>query len=231
MYIFAVDLNNLSTSDWVLILCNLFLGIVALVAPYVSECIKRWRFSPKLKIEFNEAPPGCHKTRLTGQNINEPCYYFRLIVTNIGKSTARNCEAILENLEQANAAGGYSTKTKTRFTPVKLNWGSLQGEYININPSRRCFCDLLHVPSENYQKQFPGPNVNPRSCSAFPIGILLDVKFHMNSQPSRLPIGKYRVEIAIYSENATKVNRTFEIAWSGNWKDQEEDMFKELVIV
>ena len=181
MFIFAIDQNTgncLSISDWILICTTLFLGGIAIGIALFSESVKRRWFSPKLKIEFKESPPWCHLTDLIGQNINEPCFYFRFRVTNVGKSTARNCESVLENLQSANAAGKFPPSTTTQYTPVNLNWGSSQGEYININPKRRCFRDLLHVPSKKYQSLSLDPNVNPRHCAAFPIGFLMDVKFH-----------------------------------------------------
>jgi len=44
------------------------------------------------------------------------------------------------------------------------------------------------------------------------------------------PNKKYRFEIIVGSENAQYVTQKFEFFWSGVWKDEPEEMFKEIVI-
>jgi len=40
----------------------------------------------------------------------------------------------------------------------------------------------------------------------------------------------HKIKVVIYSENAKKCEKMFQITWSGVWKDTEEEMFHELVI-
>jgi hypothetical protein len=226
----------MDSSDWVLIGTSIFLGVVALFVPYLAELIKRKLFSPKLKIIFEEHPPGCHKTKITSRNKKgeiireEPCFYFRFQVENEGKSQAKQCEAVVENLSIADAAGNFGLEKS--YTPVNLLWGGSYGEFVEINPGRRFFCDLIHVPSKEHQeivKQY-GHYVDPPETDQFEVGMVLNVKMAFYSQPNRLPAGKYRVDVAIYSENAEKVKQALIVTWSGIWKDSEAGMFKELVI-
>jgi hypothetical protein len=227
----------LSTTDWVLIGTSLLLAITALVVPYLSELLKRRMFAPRLVINFEEKPPGCHKTRIKvqapnilGNIVDEPVFYFRFQVANEGKSQAKNCEAVVENVLMADAAGNFSENT--RHTPVNLIWGSSYGEFVNINPGRRFFCDLLNVPSTAYQSHpiIARTFVDPPGCGVFPLGAILNVKAAFYSQPNRLPQGKYRVDVVVYSENSKEVRRRFILSWSGTWREDEEEMFKQLVI-
>jgi hypothetical protein len=139
-------------SDWVLIGTSIFLGAVALFVPYFAELIKRKWFAPDLKIEFELKPPDCHITRTKIKNTlggiisDEPIFYFRFRVKNIGKSQARRCEAIVESLSVADASGSYIPYK--RYTPVSLIWGSSYGEFVDINPERRFYCDLFNIPSK-----------------------------------------------------------------------------------
>ncbi|MGD9129639.1 MAG: hypothetical protein PVJ09_04095 [Candidatus Woesebacteria bacterium] len=50
------------------------------------------------------------------------------------------------------------------------------------------------------------------------------------AQADCLTRGRYKITISVYGKNAKKITRNFFISWSGNWKDNTNDMFKELVI-
>jgi len=50
------------------------------------------------------------------------------------------------------------------------------------------------------------------------------------SQQDCILPGKGKIKISIYCENASKVEKYFEILWSGKWKGNETNMFREIVI-
>ena len=75
-----------------------------------------------------------------------------------------------------------------------------------------------------------GSYVDPQESGEFDLGVVVDVKQILFAQPNRLPPGKYRLDIVVYSENANEARRSFVVTWSGKWKDDEVNMFKELVI-
>lgn len=232
----VVQVSALATSDWVLIGTALFLGAVALFVPYLAERLKRSYFAPQLKLEFDLKPPDCHITRakgrdLSGRVIDEPVYYFRFRVQNKGQSQARRCEAVIEAMSVTDASGRF--QPLPQFTPVNLIWGSgYVGEFVDINPGRRFFCDLCHIPSAQLQAiEFnAGKYINPRDSEQFDVGVVLDVKTAFYSQPNRLPAGRYRVAVAIYSENSKTIRKSFQISWTGVWKNAETEMFREAVI-
>jgi hypothetical protein len=224
----TTTLGGLSRTDWVIIGTSLLLAITALIVPYLSELLKRWMFAPKLVIHFEEKPPGCHKTRITAPGLDEPVFYFRFQVSNEGKSDAKSCEAVVENIFVADAAGRFSAYP--RYTPVNLVWGSGNNQFVNINPGRRFFCDLMFVPSAAFQSLNMPSFVNPSGCAAFPLGAILVAKNAFYSAPNRFPAGKYRIDVALYSENRKETGKKFTLSWSGAWRDSEEEMFKQLVI-
>ncbi|MDO8682340.1 MAG: hypothetical protein Q7N50_02520, partial [Armatimonadota bacterium] len=221
----------------VLVVTTLFLGIVALAVPYVSELVKRRFYAPELLLEFDQTPPDCHITKLKTINLlggipygEEPIYYFRFRVTNNGKSQAKRCEPVVERLSVADASGNFIPYK--RYTPVSLIWGSsYPTEFVDINPKRRFYCDLFHIPNKKCQeKHSTVAYVNPPDGENFDLGIILNVKAAFYSQPNRLPPGRYKIDIAIYSENAKTILRSFVISWSGNWRENEENMFREIVV-
>ena len=226
-------MESISLSDQVLIFTTLFLGAVAILTPWIGEGIKSLWARPKINITFAPSPPACHRTRLLtaftpGQT--HDTFYFRFEVTNKGRSQARRCEAVFERLWIADAAGAM--QEYPRLTPVTLQWGSGYDEFVDINPGRRFYCDFLSVPDREAQQAFGamGGYVDPPEMPSYPLGVVICVKAAFFSQPNRLPPGKYRIQVAIYSENADTVRAVFDLAWSGAWKRDERDIHQECVI-
>jgi hypothetical protein len=216
----------MKASDWILVCTTLFLGAVALFVPYLAEILKRKWFAPKLRIDFVQAAPACRKTYYGRVH---PVFNFRFKVTNDGKSQAKRCEALIEGISKEDATGRFQ---EYKYTPVNLLWGSSYEEYVDINPTRLFYCDFFAIPHKDFQAQQEkaGAYVDPIDTEPFELGLILNVKVAFFSQPKRLPPGKYRIKIAIYSENSAKKEATFQVSWSGQWKETEEEMFKEVVI-
>jgi hypothetical protein len=227
----------LKASDWVMITTAIFLGFCALFVPYLAEMIKRKLFAPNLIIKFSLTHPYCH---LTKRGDGSHVYYFRFQVINEGKSQARFCEALLEELWIADVSGNFIKDEN--FSSVNLTWVghyermfiegqivNIPAQFININPNRRIFCDIGHISHPDFQKKY--------EKSKYYLGSETDrIKFFFDSpvtyfsQRDCIPHGQAKIKVTIYCENAPKVERYFQIVWSGNWKDREEDMFREIVI-
>lgn len=234
----AGTMGTMGTMEWILISTTLFLGICALSAPYFAELIKRKAFAPELKILFKLAEPFCHKTIWrsppgSSPQIEEPVYYFRCQVVNEGKTQARQCEVVLENLWIYDVAGNPTVYPN--FSPVNLRWvmatGEFMGEFININPKRKIFCDLGHISSERYQREIEQKKfIDIPDYKGTDLRFRLDVLRSFYAQPNCLPPGRYIIGIGLYSENADYQKKFFDISWSGKWKDGEKEMFREIVI-
>jgi len=236
----ATDLTNqmtttLTPTNYILIFTALFLGACAIFAPYIAEMLKRKAFAPKIKILFELAPPFCHKTTWRSPphsqiRIEEPVYYFRFLVVNEGKSQARLCEVVLENLwiyDSANKPQLFSN-----FSPLNMRWDvEPPTDFININPERRVFCNIGHISSAKYQE-----DIERKKCVDVPgyrgsdLRFKLDLLRTMYAQPNCFPPGRYSLEFGLYSENAGCQKAFFDISWSGIWQDSVSEMFREIVI-
>jgi hypothetical protein len=223
----------MSCSDWVLVGTSLFLGAVALFVPYLSEVVKRRLFGPELKVNHRNAPPFHHLTYWRSPrnpSLEEPVYYFRFEVVNEGKSQARQCEAVLEELWVYDASG--KPIEISNFSPMNLRWSGLQQQFLDINPHpRKVFCDIGHVSSLAHQQReeqrvfvdVPGRGDDePR--------FLFEQLQFPYSQPNCLAAGKYAIKISVYCENAEAKTLYFQISWSGKWQDREQEMFREAVV-
>lgn len=213
---------TMNASNLIYIFGTLLLAIISLWGPL----FRKWLIAPKLQIRFTEEPPLCHLTsRVNGTDV----YYFRFAVKNVGKSQAKLCEAVLEELWVENAAG--KLVKEPNFSPVSLIWSVIRQQFMHINPEREQFCDLGHLSDSAFQnhpqsQEFLNSLPQDRNVMKF----FFDQQHLLFSQKAYLVPGKYRVKVSVYSENARKISIYFRVAWSGVWKSNEKDQFKELVI-
>ena len=105
---------------------------------------------------------------------------------------------------------------------MKWNRGKAEDAFIDINPSPvRLLSDIGYIAKE---PGFDNTQLNDRLYLILWYGI-------GGFQPRYLlPNKKYRFKIIVGSENAQYIAQKFEFFWSGNWKDQPEEMFKEISI-
>jgi len=224
----------MEVTNWILILTALFLGACALFVPYLAEIVKRKAFAPNLKILFELAPPFCHQTNWLSppgsptQN-KEPVYYFRFQVVNEGKTQARLCEVVLENLWIYNSAN--NPQLYPNFSPVNMIWVEASNEFINISPNRRDFCNIGHISSVNYQSKIEHNRfIDLPGHSGNDLRFVLDLYHIFYSQPNCLGPGRYILQVGLYSENAGYQKEFFDISWSGKWQDGDDQMFREIVL-
>lgn len=221
----------MDTKDWIQISTSLGLAATAFLAPYFIE---KWKFdyrAPNLKITFKLSPPFCHQTswRELGRDGEEvsPVYYFRFLVENTGGSKAEDCEVFLEEVYKQNSAGDYIKFSN--FSQVNLKWSGLRDPYTRlIQPGRKMFCDIgrIHYPEYQYDSAYKSITHQEIKMNKF----VFELPERYYSQWDCLIPGSYRIVVSIYSKNAKKVSRVFNLSWSGVWKDNENEMFEQLVI-
>jgi len=194
---------------------SIFVGAIALSAPYIAAWITKQYFAPKLDIEYKHERPYF---RLTRDGKDRPLYYSSFCVKNEGRSQAKSCEAVLEELWLPNARG--KPKKDENFLPVNLTWampyqrpgvGTVKLIFENINQKRKKYCNIGHIPLKDNK-------------------FFLDIYPKLKAQQSCILPGTAKIKIGIYADNATKIHRYFIIKWSGNWKDDEKDMQDEINI-
>ena len=214
-----------------MVFSTIFLGICAIFCaifgPFIAEKIKRKWLAPRLIIEFSQTHPYCHLTERTDGSL---VYYFRFLVINEGKSQARFCEALLEELWLADNSGKFIQDEN--FSSVNLIWvgqydkNGIHKKFVNINPKRKIFCDIGHISHPKIAEK----SVFFLEKDSQELKFLFDITDRFFAQRDCISPGKAKIKISISSENAPKCERYFQIEWSGNWKDQEQDMFREIVI-
>lgn len=228
--------QDLVNATYFLGVATLFLGLIAISGPFISK----WAERTELKVLFELDSPFCHKTVFKFKGVQrrpEPVYYFRLRVENEGRSPAKKCEVVLENLWVSE--DDDIPKKFQNFSPVNLLWvtGSEgpRPQYIDINPKRGYFCDIGHISSMQYQREIERDDFNDAlgypSCTRNHSCFMLALLQVFNSQSNYLcPNRKYILEIGLYSENASHQKVFYEFFYSGGWSEDQEEMFKKEII-
>jgi hypothetical protein len=216
-------------SNWVLIGTTLFLGIIAIW----GDQIKRLIFSPKIAVSFEETPPYCHKTSYRSTSIglgevNEPVFFFRFRVDNIGASKLKNCEVKLDQLWIYNSAG--KPQKFSGWNEVSLVWASGRRSIIDLDPHRKGYCNIGHIASKRYQELHEQNFIDLPGSHEKQLRFFFELAEIPYSQPNCLLFGKYAIKLMIYAENAPPRELWFEISWSAKWQDNETEMFRELVV-
>lgn len=220
-------MDAVSISDWVLIGTTTFLGFLALITPLWADSIKNAWLKPRLYIRYQPSPPGAHKTKvaipfINGLTLQYDVYYFRFEVQNFGRSQARRCEALIEELWVPTDQGGL--RRLPNYSPTAMKWGAGYDYYVDINPTRTYYCDFISVPEDRAQKAMAGLYVSLEPFPKEALGMVISGTIPFYSQPNRLPPGKYRFKVAIFSENADTVRSSIDIDWRGEWHDVEGQM-------
>lgn len=206
-----------------------FFTLLAVLVALFGEKVWEYINQPWLEIKFKLAPPDCHKTQMKGRNLSFPVYYFRFLVENVGKTQAKACEVVLEKIFENNTSGDMIEYKN--YTPVTLKWTGSRGPYERtIQPGRGIYCDLGRIQHPNYSYQSIYINITEKDKATNKFAFELAPHEIYYSQWDCLSPGKYKIVVSVYSENAKKITRQFDLSWSGKWKDEDKDMFSELVI-
>jgi hypothetical protein len=161
----------------------------------------------KLDMEMRFEPPDCHRGG------NE--YYFRLWVTNPGKTRARNVQVFLKDVANRSLDGAFVRNTA--LLPQYLVWS--------------------HTPQPKDEKEFAG--ISPamgRHCElgvvAGPSSIYFDGRLvfrpwvKVRTSAYALPRGAYRFTLLVAADNVLPIERRLDIEFHGEWFENESDMLR-----
>lgn len=222
----------MDTSNWVQVLTSLFLGVCALFVPRIAEGVRRRAYAPRLEVGYEHRAPFVHRTYWVNRNDptkRVPAHFFRLLVKNAGKSAAKRCELVLENLWVFDAAG--AAHRAQDFSPVSLRFDESGERFLDLNPRRRVFWNIGHISSPDHFT-----SVERAYCVDFPEAARSNTRFVFDqveipiAQPNCLSEGCMAFELVLTSDNAKTQARFYKIRWLGEWKDGHEEMLRTAVL-
>jgi hypothetical protein len=212
----------MSPNDWteVLAICSIVLAICAIFGGTISRFIRR----PKLKVQVILRPPYCHKTFMGDAGI--PCYYFRIVVNNDGKTSARNVEVFARELLKKQ---NNNILVTVSFSPSNLRWTHTQAVlYPVIHPHSIKMCDVFHITDPKGRDKIPSEKLrlgipSNRASLSFEVSPLPFTKEYQQ------PPGEYYLKLLVGAEDARARKKTLRIAFNGEWAGSESDMLHDNV--
>lgn len=209
--------------------------LAVLVALFKAEIVGWWR-RPVLDAFVLLEPPYCHSTILRYEvqrtaltYAAAQCFYFRLWITNRGKTRADRVQVFAARLFRKTADGSF--KEDRRFLPMNLRWahshsrepgGGPEVYAEGISPDMGKHCDLGHITDPNYRAEL-GESLEgvPATDAIF----ALDLEVSPNTKSHLLSPGTYRLDLQIAAANSRPVNKQVEVTVTGKWFSDEQKMF------
>ena len=136
-------------------------------------------------------------------------------------------KVFLEKIYKENSAG-EAIEVKN-FSPVNLKWSGIIDPYKRvIQPGKEMFCDIGRIqhPEHVYKSAYRKISEKDQKANKF----IFELPERYYSQWDCLTPSTYKLIVSVYSANAEKTTREFRLLWTGKWKDEESDMFNEIVI-
>jgi hypothetical protein len=169
--------------------------IILLLAPIVALAIGLWKDDWRKKIE---------KSNIKAIKVNKHCqnseYYYRLVLKNEGKYTAKNLEIDIEEV--------YDDKLKRKnFVPSPLRWTHRDTKPRDVFPSQTCQLDICNFRFKQ------GENL---ILTAPDIMNLKSIPF--------LKAGKSKLILKHYQENGQTGIIKLSVFWTGKENRKEENL-------
>ena len=150
-------------------------------------------------------------------------YYTRLWVQNDGNRRGESVEVVVTKLERQHLDGTWVPADG--FIPSNLRWSNADPtnpeSFHGINPGMGRFCDLGAIadPACITLKVISGV---PKGTATFDLA----VQTAPWDDGHRLPQGDHKVYLKISAANAEPVEHIVKVSITGNWTEDEKNMFE-----
>lgn len=194
---------------------------------FIKDNFSSYRRRPVIDLLLNFNEPDCHLTEThirfqttTNQvgRIEIPTYYLRLRVRNLGKTTLKNVEAILEKVEK-------NGKELTSFLPLTLIWALTEVQanrgLTQIPQGTFRTLDLLNLMKPEQTQQ-----ITDERYQAMVGKMAVCSVVQPNTNSDILEKGKYTFYLSVVSENQEPYFAKFSVKYDGLWSDDIKTMFK-----
>ena len=224
----CLDKLNMTKSELAVWVGAALTFLAILVALCKEELQRLWR-RPVLDVSVKTQPPDCHISMTTyhdpktGTVLAEGnCYYLRLWVHNNGNSPATNVQVFATKLLRE------TTSKKPievgNFLPMNLRWAHTKEIFrARIAPKMGRHCDLGHIadPRLKHIHNETRPDVPQDKTVLF-----LDLEVAPLTLIHLLQPANYELKLIIAADNLPPIKKVVKIMHSGNWFDDEKDMFE-----
>jgi hypothetical protein len=227
---------RLFTPEWLTAIGTVGAVVVALLLALWGQWVGQLLFHPVLNLDARVQRPDADKVRryrldASGYPIADlgEYYYFRLAVTNKGRTAAENVQVFLSKVELVRDHG---LETVSRFTPMNLIWANTE----QMPPKDRVtrpllladtppvYCDLAHV-GQPHKRLLQGAE-DLENVPAYKAVLGLDVQVPTYSKGHLLEPGTYHFSLTLAASNCRSTHYVVKVSFPGDWLPDVEEMFK-----
>lgn len=189
--------------------------LLAVVTALFIGPIRNWYIRPVLAITIGNEVPFVRRTSAsvnlrTGRQSSGEAFWLRLKIKNVGRSSAKRCEAKLVTIAHSDLRS-----LRQDFDPVVLHWvgGDLISETTGVEHS-------LHYTKSGYtdinagEYEFLDLLCSQQDRETFDIQAIDTVPRGINFSPGR---DTYYFLIGLYSDNAVSTSFVYKINYGGSW--------------
>ena len=216
-------------TDWLTGIGTVAVATIAILF-YFLDRLRAKGERPILDLFINFRPPFCHYTSVAtveraGRIHNFEAYWFRLTVANRGKTSAKDLEVIIHNVEQR-VDGAW--KRLSDFLPSNLKWTHTSQHYLPmLLPYTEKNIELAHIinPDANNRGRVPGEyNHAHLKLSAAQTSVFFELTILPVSSYNIVGPGEYRFMITVGGSNCSPISSTFNLKLTGEWHTEENTM-------
>ncbi len=158
------------------------------------------------------------------------CYFFRVLVKNSGKETARRVEVFVQSVKRILI--DESEELLKDFPPMNLTWAHSGGVPKDLSPGMSKFVDLGCILDPKALKRQPASLRHQfQKWNALEDKTKTIFTFELEVKPHHLghivESGRYRIQILTSGENFDPFETLIEMNFSGDWFDAEADMYQQ----
>lgn len=213
------------SAEWFIVGGTLVLASVALL----QDHIRSWIATPKLKISTQTAAPFCKKLlfrHATDPEIKSDGYALRIAVKNStpclrAKSRAVAVEVFASKLMRKEQDGQFHPVQG--FEPTNLIWSHSFEPFADISPDMERYCFIGRALRPQDRKSFP--DFDKEDLPPDEVCLRIDTHIARHTKEHIIPPGTYQIECLIGASNTKAVEKNLEIRISGEWFENEVDMF------
>lgn len=215
-----------NAAEWLTALGTIAAVVAALGLAFLGQFMK-WYNRPKLKLNVIFKPPDCHyilSDLKTDRGVIKyfDNFYFRLQVTNEGRTSARNLEIIIDRVK---IKVGDNWELDNSFLESNLTWTHINQQYLQfLLPHSIKHANLGHIVDPKARLQVFKERPQSLSVSKKQTVFYFNITIQPTSKYHIIAPGKYKFRVSVGAENCEPTSEIFYLYFSGDWIVDEKLM-------
>jgi hypothetical protein len=219
--------SNNWTDTWTAI--GTLLAVLTTVFFFLYERIRNYWNRPILKIGINFKPPECHKTTALSNQRLFPVFWFRLFVTNSGRTNSTNLELIIEKVEKM-VDGKWTIYPE--FLLSNLVWTHInEANLKNLLPGTTKNVDFGYILDPSGRASNPAERNLQHTISMTDNVFRVNISIQPFNAYNIIEPGDYLFHLIAGASNSKASRGKFHLSFKKDWTQDETKMLSEIVSI